>query len=347
MPSHQRTFVHAVAEDFGLDSESMDPEPHRHVVIYKTPRFVSAPTKTIGECVRIRYNQRAATTTAAAVTVADPSKKLKASNVVGDPYNGFLLTTPRFALTVEELRAAIRPITDSVPSLQFDISFLPTDEVVFKANPAAGGAMLPERDLETTLKNIKAGLAREVRTHGLSSTSGGIQLCRLDASLNTLRREADSVANGGWSQVAAKAAAPVRQRPQQMARASNSFTVLSLSSKSRESKENKKKVVVEEAVDDWEMAETMEEEKERMESGEVSKVASGAVSEDDGVEEGEEEGRKGEAKVAEEGSVAGLGDGVEEPPVEAEVAELTTSRENDGGEGVAIPEVVEAAAETV
>lgn len=277
MPSQQRAFIHALAEDFGLDSESMDPEPHRHVVIYKTPRFVSAPTKTIGECVRIRYNQRTAATTAAPTT-SDVSKKLKASNMVGDPYNSFLVTNPRFALTIEELRTAIRPVTDSVPMVQFDISFLPTDEVVLKAN-----ATLPERDLETMLKNVKAGLAREVRSHGL----GSIQLCRSDTSLNILRRETDSVANGGWSQVAAKAAAPLRSRPQQQTRTvSNSFTVLSLSSKSKESREKAsqkiKKKAVEEAVDDWETAEMMEEEKERLESGDASKVASGAVTEDEG-----------------------------------------------------------------
>ncbi|KAL0258397.1 FKBP12-associated protein [Diplodia seriata] len=274
MSSQQRAFIHALAEDFGLDSESMDPEPHRHVVIYKTPRFVSAPTKTVGECVRIRYNQRAATTTVP-ITATDAAKKLKASNVVGDPYNGFLLSTPRFALTIEELRTAIRPVTDSTPMVQLDISFLPNDEVVLKAN-----ATLSERDLEATLKNIKAGLAREVRSHSL----GSIQLCRVDASLNILRREMDSAANGGWSQVAAKAAAPIRMRPQQSARVgSNSFTVLSLSSKSKESrnKEKNKKKAVEEAVEDWEAAEAMEEEKERLESGDASKVASGAATEDE------------------------------------------------------------------
>ncbi|KKY16746.1 putative single-stranded nucleic acid binding r3h [Diplodia seriata] len=105
--------------------------------------------------------------------------------------------------------------------VQLDISFLPNDEVVLKAN-----ATLSERDLEATLKNIKAGLAREIRSHSL---------------------------------------------------------VLSLSSKSKESrnKEKNKKKAVEEAVEDWEAAEAMEEEKERLESGDASKVASGAATEDE------------------------------------------------------------------
>ncbi|KAF2141781.1 uncharacterized protein K452DRAFT_198758, partial [Aplosporella prunicola CBS 121167] len=253
MPSHQRAFLHALAEDFGLDSESMDPEPHRHVVIYKTPRFVAAPSKTVGECVRIRYNQRAITTTA---TAAAEPKKLKASNVVGDPYNGFLLSNPRFGLTIEELRAAVRHVLDAIAGVQFDISFLPSDEVVLKANSS-----LAERDLETSLKNTKMSLAKEVRSYSL----GSIQLSRFDSSLNVLRRETDSVANGGWSQVAAKAAAPAK-RPAPGTRAgkpSNSFTVLSLSSKKK--KEEKKRA--EDVVDDWETAELEEEEKEKVASG--------------------------------------------------------------------------------
>ncbi|KAF2084133.1 hypothetical protein K490DRAFT_13441, partial [Saccharata proteae CBS 121410] len=128
MPQHQRAFIHALAEDFGLDSQSMDKEPHRHVAIFKTPRFVSAPTKTLADCARIRYNQRVA----AAPPAADAAKSgpLKASNVVGDPFNAFLLSNPRFGLTLDELRTAVRPVLDSSSNLAFDISFLPSEEVV-------------------------------------------------------------------------------------------------------------------------------------------------------------------------------------------------------------------------
>lgn len=270
MPAHQRAFIHALAEDFGLDSESMDPPPHRHVLIYKTPRFVSAPSKTVGECVRIRYNQR----TAQPKTTTDKSK-LKASNVLGDPFNSFLLASPRFGLTIEELRSSARPVLDSVPGIPFDISFLPSDEVVLRANqPASMGA----RDLETALKNVKAALAREVRKHGL----GSVQLCRTDTSLNILNRETDQADNGGWSQVAAKAAAPVR-RPAALhgsgsstPTSSNGYTVLAPSS-TRVKEKGKKKAVEkmrEEAVDDWEAAEAEAEERERGESGGASRTES-------------------------------------------------------------------------
>uniref|UniRef100_L2FT19 Nf-x1 finger transcription n=1 Tax=Colletotrichum fructicola (strain Nara gc5) TaxID=1213859 RepID=L2FT19_COLFN len=39
MPKAQRAFIHNLAADFGFDSESQDPEPHRHVSVFKTPRF--------------------------------------------------------------------------------------------------------------------------------------------------------------------------------------------------------------------------------------------------------------------------------------------------------------------
>ncbi|KAK3300043.1 uncharacterized protein B0H64DRAFT_379796 [Chaetomium fimeti] len=53
MPAYQRAFLHHLAADFGLDTESQDPGPHRHVCVFKTPRFVSAPAKTLGQCLQI------------------------------------------------------------------------------------------------------------------------------------------------------------------------------------------------------------------------------------------------------------------------------------------------------
>ncbi|KAF2842784.1 hypothetical protein M501DRAFT_925821 [Patellaria atrata CBS 101060] len=262
MPSHQRAFLHSLAEDFGFDSESMDPEPHRHIAIFKTPKFVMAPVKTLAECARIRYLQRvtANPTASAEKTVR---KKLKASNLVGDPFNGFLITSPRFGLTIEELRTAIRPALASKPQLKLDISFLPSEEIVLKAT-----AELGDRDVENELRDLKP-----VVTHLLAAQAvGRVQLCRLDSSLNLERREDD--ASSGWSQVAAKAAAPARAPVTQAARGNNSFTVLSLSKKKEKlvgkdwesavrGKERKPSV-----VDDWEAAEIEEEEKEKAVSGE-------------------------------------------------------------------------------
>ena len=261
MPGHQRAFIHALSEDFGLDSESMDPEPYRHVAVFKTPRFVMAPMKTLAECVRIRTAAEATT-----VTVADTQKKLQANNEI---YNGFLLTLPRFGLTLEELRADLAPVFDHTPGLAYDISFLPSEEIVIKARPASSSTVITNSAAEATLKALKIDLSASVASKRLAAS---IQLCALDSSLNILRRELDDPANnGGWSQVAAKAAAP-RSMPRQTAVGEKSvYTVLG--SKLRDAKkkrdEAKKAKDAEAAVDDWEEELRREEEEEEKVKAEI------------------------------------------------------------------------------
>ena len=82
MPSSQRAFLHSLAEDFGFDSESMDPEPHRHVSIFKTPRFVSAPMKTLSQCVKIQS------------AVQPPTASAPTTKII-QPYNALLLDRKR------------------------------------------------------------------------------------------------------------------------------------------------------------------------------------------------------------------------------------------------------------
>jgi len=126
-----RAFIHSLAEDFGFDSESMDPEPHRHVAIFKTPRFVMAPMKTLAECVRIRQVQRTTATAPPATTTL--TSRPKASNVSGDPYNAFVITNPRFALTIEEVKTVLKSVLPKTAfPLELDVSFLPTEEVALK-----------------------------------------------------------------------------------------------------------------------------------------------------------------------------------------------------------------------
>ncbi|KAJ2980128.1 hypothetical protein NQ176_g2826 [Zarea fungicola] len=73
MPNNQRRFLHVLAEDYGLESKSEDTEPYRYVLVYKGPRFVSAPSKTIAQCVKIRKAQE---TAAAAAAIASVSSSL-------------------------------------------------------------------------------------------------------------------------------------------------------------------------------------------------------------------------------------------------------------------------------
>ena len=254
MPPHQRSFVHSLSEDFGFDSESMDPEPYRHVAIFKTPRFVMAPMKTLAECVRIRVSAEASS-----VSLAETAKKVQFTNEL---YNGFLLSNPRFGLTIEELRADCAANLDSTPGLTYDISFLPSEEIVIKARPASSSTVITSSAIEATIKALKASLLTSISSKHLATS---IQLCALDNSLNITRREMDDPANnGGWSQVAAKAAAP-RWAPRQTAVGEKSvYTVLG--SKLRDAKkkkeEMKKAKESEVVVDDWEEEMRRQEEEE-------------------------------------------------------------------------------------
>lgn len=243
MPSHQRSFLHSLAEDFGLDSESMDPEPHRHVAVFKTPRFVSPPTKTLKECVRIQSNAEAA-----AASLLEEQRRLRSNN---EAYNGFLLKHPRFGLTIDTLRSDLTPQFNATPGLAFDISWLPTEEIVIKAKPATPWTRIEASAIEAALKAMKAPVAAIVSMKRLAETC---QLCTLDASLNILRRGLeDEGARDGWNRVASKAVGP-RSAPQQRAVGEKSvYTVLGSRVKDakRKQEEDKKALAEEVPVDDW------------------------------------------------------------------------------------------------
>lgn len=261
MTATQRAFIHHLAEDFGLDSESMDPEPHRHVAIFKTPRFVRAPPKTLKESARIRNAQRLAS--GKVVANSEASANQTRANEVGEPFNSFVIVRPRFGLMIEEVRTELASFALPV---QFDVEFLPSEEVVIKAISRT----LDEQALDQTLKNAKAPIATAIAAKSL----GTLQLCRTDSSLNITRRETESGVSDGWSRVAAKSAASRRPVVQTASSNNNLFSALAGGNKVTFAKKKEKKPVVpaEPVVDDWEAAEIAEEEKEKLASGHNSGV---------------------------------------------------------------------------
>ncbi|KAK4097536.1 hypothetical protein N658DRAFT_500340 [Parathielavia hyrcaniae] len=219
MQAQQRAFLHALAEDFGLDSESQDPDPHRHVCIFKTPRFVSAPPKTLAQCLRIA--QAAANLGAGASSIKPRAAAAAASQQPQQqPFNALLLKDPRFGLTVDELDAALAPdlaaaSRASGPALTFATSFLPSsDEVLIKATPhltaaAVATSLAPTpQAVESALSSLRAAVARTVSRLGLAR--GAVSLCHVDSSPQAVvitRREGDATAgasDGGWSAVASR-----------------------------------------------------------------------------------------------------------------------------------------------
>ncbi|KAK4042415.1 hypothetical protein C8A01DRAFT_13962 [Parachaetomium inaequale] len=327
MQSHQRAFLHALAEDFGLDSESQDPEPHRHVCIFKTPRFVSAPQKTLAQCLRIANTAAQLGAGASALKPAAPAP----SQQQQPPFNALVLKDPRFGLTIDELDAALATelasASRSGPALTFTTSFLPSEEILIKATPNMTAAAIATsllaptaQAVETTLSNLKTAVARIVARQGLA---GAVALCHVDASSSSsssssssesiiiTRREGDAAANnGGWSAVASRGSwrrAAAANRASTAAggvgvvvseqRAPSAFVAL------RRLEVRKKTVVVEEKVEeDWLAAVEREEEMGEGKEGEEG---------EEGEEKEKEEGWGGSDDASgKEGVVSGEVDGV-------------------------------------
>ncbi|OTA69399.1 hypothetical protein K449DRAFT_384333 [Hypoxylon sp. EC38] len=240
MKSHQRVFLHSLAQDFGFDSESADPEPHRHVCLFKTPRFVSAPMKTLAQCLQIK-------TTAQPTLSAQPSTSASQGTSVKPPFNALLLSAPRFGLTIDELNTILRNEYAAYPNIKFNTTFLP-DMVVVKGS----GPWRPQ-ELESSLSSLQPKALSILKNAKLC---GNVSLCHIDDEANILRSDKDE--NGtlardgdGWSAVMRRSA---RQNPAttpvaQPASQPNRFVALR-----RPAKKSEEKPAEEEVEDDWETA---------------------------------------------------------------------------------------------
>ncbi|KAI9808310.1 MAG: hypothetical protein M1825_004767 [Sarcosagium campestre] len=267
-PPAQRAFLHALAEDYGFDSESLDPEPHRHVVIFKTPRFVGPPMKTLSQCEAIRAtsSRPQAVSTQSTAANAIPS------------FNGYLLVDPRFGLTLEDVRASFRSVFETTPALSFSINFLPSEEIVLKSSSDS----LTREGMDALLRRSLAAFAAASSTNKLAAST---QLCTTDDSLNVLRREPDGKETGGWSRVAARAAAPRTYKPESGVGVKSGFAILESEARRRKREEaaalkEQEKAAVAPVVEDWEQAEEEEEAAEVAGARETGKVEGERVSED-------------------------------------------------------------------
>ncbi|KAJ2902246.1 nf-x1 type zinc finger [Zalerion maritima] len=198
MPSHRRAFLHSLAEDFGFDTLSEDPEPYRHVSVFKTPKFVGAPMKTLSQALKIR---NAKLKPGAAARTDEVSTT---ASVRQEPFNALLLTGPRFGLTVKELNDILRPDLKKFESeVDFSTSFLPGDEIVIKFS-SSGVSSTPWRmtDVGKVLSEIKPVVERTaVSTFKVVEA---VTLCVVDASGSIERKEQGGV--GTWNTVVSRAA---------------------------------------------------------------------------------------------------------------------------------------------
>jgi hypothetical protein len=217
--------------------------------------------------------------------------KIKPINPL-QPYNGFVISKPRFGLTIDEVRNEVNAVLDPTSPFTFDIEFLPSEEVVVKAMSRT----LAATDLERALQQLRNPLATAVAGKAL----GSLQLCNMDSSLNIVRLESDNTGGDGWSRVAAKKAAPrVAMSSGGFGLARNAFAMLdgsggggsggkvTFAKKAPVKRKEEKKVV----VDDWEAAELAEEAKEGGESDGGLKVEPAELAgSGDGGDSGESDG---------------------------------------------------------
>jgi transcriptional repressor NF-X1 len=196
------------------------------------------------------------------------------SNVL-PPFNSFRITNPRFGLTIDEVRVEVDNVLAPSSPFTFDIEFLPSEDVVLKAVSRT----LQPRDLERMLQSLRMPLSTAIA----SRAYGSLQLCTTDNSLNVTRFESDGGNGDGWSKVAArKAATKTMLQSSDGGAARNAFAALSGGKVTFARKRaDKVKAPAEPVVDDWEVAEMAEEEREKTAGGTESDGLLGQTSDDE------------------------------------------------------------------
>lgn len=309
MKSRQRGFIHSIAEDFGFDGESMDPEPHRHVLLFKTPKFVAAPMKTLQQAARIK---RAALNIGAPIHSVPSTIQLSNSEKVSrfvqprHPWNGILLVEPRFGLTMTELQPHI---IKAAPATLFDVYFLTrADQIVLVPSNSSTANADSIADL---LENLESKIAAEITMHELAKdVSLGVFEMSPVAEPRLVHRKnekqsAKPSSGGGWSQVAAKNAVPVRapqiqpvgQRPVYTVLGSRLAEAKGKKLEDEERLRRKKRDERVEVVDDWEKEAEKDESSAGKYAGVLGGLEAGSGSPKNGAMESSGEEQAAEASV--------------------------------------------------
>ncbi|KAF3912067.1 hypothetical protein ABW21_db0202462 [Orbilia brochopaga] len=300
MKSHLREFIHNLAENYGLDSESEDPEPYRSVVVTKNAHW-SMPVRNLAEALKLR---RKGDTTLAGVGVpVSAVQQLRKTQ----PVNAMLLSGLRVGLLTSELEADLQPVLRG-SSLRFGIRWYGDEEVLLEPQ----GSSLSTAEIEAELHHVKPAILRHLTTYRIASS---VELCWVGRDGKVANKEGHQT-QGGWNVVSGKHS--VRLAPQQTPQTGGSYANLfgvlgggakggsfaaAASSKDLAVKSDvaraKNKVTSpvvpkEEPVDDW-LEAVENEEREAEAKAEAKAAASAAASsvEDNGHSADEKEGKEG------------------------------------------------------
>ena len=270
MKSQLRHFIHSLAADFGLESESQDPEPHRSVVVMKGPKFTTAPKKTIAEFIR----SSAKSSTFSAHTPMPTSTPMigQLRKIGKQTVNAIVLEGIRVGLLMDELEKELKPIL-STSQLKFNIHWTGDEEVILEPKPNSSGIC----DIDLELSNIKPTLRRAIKAKYLAQD---VELCFVSKDGRIVNREDQKWAVVTGTNRGSSSHMPTWGGRPGVTIAQNGFAALdsvnvtrmvalganrsseSLKEKERKEKERKekeKKKQEQEIVDDWEIAADEEE----------------------------------------------------------------------------------------
>ncbi|KAF8252781.1 hypothetical protein K440DRAFT_535857 [Wilcoxina mikolae CBS 423.85] len=236
MRTSLREFAHLLAADYGLDSESQDPEPYRSVVVRKPVNFNHIPRKTLAEFLAAKPAAAAATPVA-----VQQLKKLPRGQAV----NAFTLRGIRVGILASELEKEISPVLKE-SQLRFDITWHGDEDVLLKPRTSS----LAMDQIEAELHSLSTKLKRVVASKGLAEST---ELCWVGQD----GRIANSAAvAGGWSLANPRKSAPAVSRSNAPTLVSkNGFELFGGAAGGVAKKKSAEKVKPKEVevVDDWEM----------------------------------------------------------------------------------------------
>ena len=241
MKSGQRAFLHSLAEDYGFQSESQDPEPYRSVVLFKGSNNGTAPKKTIAEYIASRPS---------AVPTSTPLSIQQLKKPQRQAYNAIILQTMKIGILDLEIERELEPVLKDT-QLRFSLDWSGSEDVLLIPKASSLGNDRIEVELADVLI---PQLKRLIAKNGLADK---VELCLVGKDGQIVNRESQPK----WSLVVGKSSGTGTKPPTQASVGSKSrfdfeYEKAELARKSAESlrKKDKKREKEVDVVDDWEIA---------------------------------------------------------------------------------------------
>ncbi|KAK9455060.1 ribosomal L15-domain-containing protein [Dipodascopsis uninucleata] len=182
MKRTQRQFIHSLAEAYSLESESLDPEPHRSVVLHRLQRTV-LPDRNLAQSYTIFLKSRGHESSSSSVLPAQLKKTPKQA------FNAFLLEHVQVGLTRADLEKKLDPVISGVSNLKFSVEWIADEDVILR--PLSNTLAPDEVEYElSTLKPVIKKFAMNV-TH----LAEAVELCWLSKDNTISYRETPPVTN--------------------------------------------------------------------------------------------------------------------------------------------------------